>query len=61
MTHFMYFIFSIAVVVAYFAKTYHFWYKREGDATDAVFMTFITTFGLFIGFLVCIGLWAATK
>ena len=61
MTHIMYFICLLAVAVAYFVGTYNFWYKREGDASDSVLMTFATTFGLFIAFLICIGLWEATK
>jgi len=61
MTHIIYFICSLAVAVAYLIGTYNFWYKKENDATDAVFMTFATTFGLLIAFLICIGLWTATK
>jgi len=61
MTHIFLFIASVAVVVAYFVGTYHFWYKRERDAADAVFMTVATTFALLIAFLICIGLWELTK
>ena len=61
MTHIIYFICSLAVAVAYLVGTCKFWYKKDGDATDAVLMTFATTFGLLIAFLMCYGLWEATK
>ena len=61
MTHIIYFICSLAVAATYFVGTWKFWYKKSGDATDAVLVTFATTIGLLIAFLVCYGLWEATK
>jgi len=61
MTHIIYFICSLAVAVTYLVGTWKFWYKRNGDALDAALETFATTFGLLIAFLICYGLWWATK
>jgi len=36
MTHIIYFICSLAVAVTYFVEMCKFWYKKGGDATDAV-------------------------
>jgi len=61
MTHIIYFICSLAVAVAYFVGMCKFWYKKGKDAADAVLMTFATTKVMLIAFLICIGLWEATK
>jgi len=58
MKHIIYFICSLAVAVTYLVKTWKFWYKKVGDAIDAVLVTFAITL---IAFLLCYGLWEATK
>jgi len=60
MTHLFLFTIIIAAIVTWCLGWWKFWLKRTECKEDALFNTFFTTVGSFVGGIIVIAIWVGT-